>query len=456
MSKSNILKAQIPNSISPVDKQFGLSKFWSDVNNNFVYLYKIDQEQWNQAYKEAIAAIQETKNDYEYFRELQRLCALLKDGHTQVFLPEALENQIMITNFGEYRILLSHVQGKVYVSNVNKSKSQIIPIGSEVIKVNGLPTREYQQQYVLPFISSSTEGDLLNKAAYNLLSGFEGDQYRIEIKTPKGKIEHITLTHSESLEKEWSSIPKGNQELSEFKWLKDKIGYFAIRSFDDVSVVQDFEENLPELQKAESIIIDLRDNGGGSGRNALNVAKYFVEGDSIYGARNYSREIIPTERAIGSFLTAQDTINGKEQWGLSKEEATNLYKAYSGTKFHSYEYKASYVQTKVKLKVPVVILTNNNTASAAEDFLIYLYNQKNIIRIGEYSNGSTGQPLQINLPANSTAWICTKKVTLANGEEFVGIGIKPNVLVEKDLQDVINPSKYDSQLEEAINYLKAN
>lgn len=456
MSISNILKAQIPNTISPVDKQFGLSKFWSDVNNNFVYLYKIDQEQWNQAYREAIAAIQETKNDYEYFRELQRLCALLKDGHTQVFLPEALENQIMITNFGEYRILLSQVQGKVYITNVNKSKSQIIPIGSEVIKVNGMPTKEYQQQYVLPFISSSTEGDLLNKAAYNLLSGFDGDQYRIEIKTPKGKIEHFTLTHSEALENEWSSIPKGNQELSEFKWLKDKIGYFAIRSFDDVSVVQDFEENLPELQKAESIIIDLRDNGGGSGRNALNVAKYFVEGDSIYGARNYSREIIPTERAIGSFLTAQDTINGKEQWGLSKEEATNLYKAYSGTKFHSYEYKASYVQTKVKLKVPVVILTNNNTASAAEDFLIYLYNQKNIIRIGEYSNGSTGQPLQINLPANSTAWICTKKVTLANGEEFVGIGIKPNVLVEKDLQDVINPSKYDSQLEEAINYLKAN
>lgn len=64
-------------------KVFGISKFWQEVNYNFVYLDKIDRELWDSTYIVMIKSVQETKNDYEYFRELQRFCALLKDGHTR-------------------------------------------------------------------------------------------------------------------------------------------------------------------------------------------------------------------------------------------------------------------------------------------------------------------------------------------------------------------------------------
>lgn len=448
---TNSLFPQIPNTLSPDEKIYGLSKFWSDVNYNFVYLYKIDQEKWDNAYKEAITNIQKTQNDYEYFRELQKLCAILKDGHTQVYFPDSIQNQIMTTNFGAYRLFLTNVQGKVYVFDVNKSKEKEIPVGSEIVKVNGLSTGEYQQKFVNPYISTSTENDLNNKASYNLLSGLEGEQYDIEIKTPNGEIKQFHLTHAVTEEKELSSVPMPGRGIFEFKWLKNDIAYVAIRTFDDASVVNDFESKLPELQKAKKIILDIRDNGGGSGKNALNIAKYFVANDTLYGAKNYSREIIPTERAIGSFLTPEDTINGKAQWGISKEEATNLYKAYLGSKFYTFDYKPTVVHTNIKFSVPIVVLTNNNTASAAEDFLIYLYNEKNITRIGDFTNGSTGQPLQIELPGNTTAWICTKKVALPNGEEFVGSGIKPHILIKRNLNDVLHPTKYDSQLDEAVS-----
>lgn len=65
---ANSLNAQIFNNLSLNEKIYGLSKFWSEANYNFVYMYKIDQEKWNNAYKEAIVNIQKTKNDYEYFR----------------------------------------------------------------------------------------------------------------------------------------------------------------------------------------------------------------------------------------------------------------------------------------------------------------------------------------------------------------------------------------------------
>ncbi len=454
MLVNNFLFAQIPNALSVDEKIYGLSKFWSDVNYNFVYMYKVDQEKWDNAYKEAIVNVQRTQNDYEYFRELQKLCGILKDGHTRVYLPDSIQNQIMTTNFGTYRLFLTNVEGKVYVFDVNKSKEKEIPVGSEIVKVNGLSTSDYQQQFVNPYISASTENDLNNKAAYNLLSGLAGEAYDIEIKTPNGEIKQFHVTHAATEEKELSSVPMPGRGLFEFKWLKNDIAYVAIRTFDDASVVTDFESKLSELQKAKNIILDIRDNGGGSGRNALTIAKYFVANDTLYGAKNYSREIIPTERAIGSFLTPQDTINGKSQWGISKEEATNLYKAYSGTKFYTFDYTPTVVHTDIKFSVPTVVLSNNNTASAAEDILIYLYNEKNITRIGDYTNGSTGQPLQIELPGNTTAWICTKKVTLSNGEEFVGVGIKPHILIKRNLNDVLHPTKYDSQLDEALKYLK--
>lgn len=446
--------AQIPNKLSLNEKIYGLSKFWSDVEYNFVYLYKTDQKKWNEAYREAIANIQKTKNDYEYYKELQKLCAVLKDGHTQVYFPEDIQNQVMVSMFGEYRLFLMNVQGKIYIIGTNKSKEKEIPLGSEIIKVNGLSVDEYQEKFVKPYISSSTVNYLNFRAGMNLLEGVKGDVYDIEIKTPGGALKKLHLIHSKTDETAVNPEPLPNQSLFEFKWLKDNMAYVKISTFENSSVVKDFESKLPELKKAKGIVLDIRNNGGGSSKNSKNIAKYFIKGDTIYGAKNYSRKIIPTERALGSFLTPKDTLTGKSEWGLSKEETTDLYKAYVGSKFHEFEYKPQVVDPVEKLNVPAVVLTSVLTASAAEDFLIYLYGQKNIVRVGGYSNGSTGQPVQIELPGGGSAMICTKKVTLPDGEEFIGVGIKPDILIERNLNDTLYPLKFDSQLEAAIQYLK--
>ncbi|SHF37547.1 S41 family peptidase [Chryseobacterium vrystaatense] len=448
------LVAQIPNKLSLNEKIYGLSKFWSDVEYNFVYLYKTDQKKWNEAYREAIANIQKTKNDYEYYKELQKLCTVLKDGHTQVYFPEDIQNQVMVSMFGEYRLFLMNVQGKIYIIGTNKSKEKEIPLGSEIIKVNGLSVDEYQEKFVKPYISSSTVSYLNFRAGMNLLEGVKGDVYDIEIKTPGGALKKLHLIHSKTDETAVNPEPLPNQSLFEFKWLKDNMAYVKISTFENSSVVKDFESKLPELKKAKGIVLDIRNNGGGSSKNSKNIAKYFIKGDTIYGAKNYSRKIIPTERALGSFLTPKDTLTGKSEWGLSKEETTDLYKAYVGSKFHEFEYKPQVVDPVEKLNVPAVVLTSVLTASAAEDFLIYLYGQKNIVRVGGYSNGSTGQPVQIELPGGGSAMICTKKVTLPDGEEFIGVGIKPDILIERNLNDTLYPLKFDSQLEAAIQYLK--
>ena len=43
---------------------------------------------------------------------------------------------------------------------------------------------------------------------------------------------------------------------------------------------------------------------------------------------------------------------------------------------------------------------------------------------------------------------------LPNGEEFIGKGISPHIYVERTLKDVLMSDTNDSQLSEAIKYLK--
>ena len=121
--------------------------------------------------------------------------------------------------------------------------------------------------------------------------------------------------------------------------------------------------------------------------------------------------------------------------------------------FYDFDYRADSIALDAKrIVVPTVLLMGHNTASAAEDFLIYADNQKHMAKMGENSFGSTGQPLSFELPGGGSARICTKKDTYPDGKEFVGYGIKPDIIVTRTLADYW--SKKDPVMEKAVEYLK--
>jgi C-terminal processing protease CtpA/Prc len=93
----------------------------------------------------------------------------------------------------------------------------------------------------------------------------------------------------------------------------------------------------------------------------------------------------------------------------------------------------------------------NNTASAAEDFLIYADALPNFTFIGNKSYGSTGQPYLFDLPGGGRARVCTKKDVYPNGKEFIGYGISPDIYVNYTIEDYLNDN--DPVLNEAIKYL---
>ncbi len=443
--------AQLPDKISMPDKLYGASKFWQEVNYNFVFLDKVNKSSWDSMYRSTLTNILATKNDLDYYKELEKLCAFLKDGHTNVYYPKALADQMMITMFGEYRIFLGNIEDKAIITRVNASKKDELPPGSELLKINGLPVKLYAEKYVVPYISSSTNHVLQNETVYNLLKGYKGDTFNIVIKTASGLEKPLSLVHSNT--KEQAVFPPfENRGLLDFKKYDNGIHYLALNSFDNEQIEKKFKEVLPELYNAKAVILDLRYNGGGNTMIGFNILQYFTSDSLLYGSKSVTRQHWPAYKAWGSFLKPSDTLSAKPEWDMTKADMVKSYLVANDLYYYEFPLEPTRISiTEKRIQVPVAVIFGNNTASAAEDFLIYADQLPHFTFIGDRSYGSTGQPYLFPLPGGGRARVCTKKDSYPDGKAFVGVGVIPDITVKPTLQDHLQQK--DPVLERAIKLL---
>ncbi|MBO9594212.1 MAG: peptidase S41 [Niabella sp.] len=441
--------AQIANTIAAADKVYGLSKFWQEVNYNFVYLDKIDRKAWDSTYRALITQVQETKNDYEYYRLLEKFCAMLNDGHTNIFRPQIKGLQIMQNAFGDHLVVVKRVEGKPVIVRSWKKDQSVLPVGSEIVEVNGSSAEQHIRTHLLPYISSSTEYVKWGGATHWMLAGAPGTAFNIKIKKPDGKQAVVNLVHAKATDSIYfpelgAYYDEQKRELLEFKMLKNGVAYLGLNGFSNRRIDTLFDEILPQLYQAKGLIVDLRFNGGGSTNIGTYILKYLVPDTVLAGARYATREHLPAFKAWGGYVTEKDTVGNA--WNKKCLEV------FKGVYTYHFPYEPdTFVLSKPRIVVPTVILTGNNTASAAEDFLIAADNQKHMIRMGEPSFGSTGQPLVFDMPGGGSARVCTKKDTYPDGREFVGYGIQPHITVIPTVQEYL--SGKDVVKDAALAYL---
>jgi C-terminal processing protease CtpA/Prc len=225
------------------------------------------------------------------------------------------------------------------------------------------------------------------------------------------------------------------------------MGYIEITTFADSKVVDEFKKLMPLLSNQNAIIIDLRQNGGGSSRYAHEITKYFTDKKYFYGEQGSTRKHLASHKAWGAFNDEEYTKRlGFKVW-------KNAYLDYYKDNVWELEKKEAIVNdiTGEKLLMPLVILISNNTASAAEDFLIGMRYLERATFIGQKTYGSTGQPIFFALPNEGSFRICTRKCTYPDGKKFVGIGIIPDIEIEPNLNYYI--SGEDIVLKKATVYL---
>jgi C-terminal processing protease CtpA/Prc len=430
----------IPNSLTVTEKIYGLSKFWQEVNYNFVYLDRLTFN-LDSTYQTFIPKVINAKNDYEYYRELEKFCALLNDGHTNIICPSYFSQLTTETDFGKYRVELGNFQNKAIVVNTSESAKKEIPLGSEIIEVNFQPTADYLKSHILPYISTSTDYVRYDLGVKQLLKGIMGELVSIKIKTLQNEIRNIFLERKNSSEG-WSR--KSKPVLPNFSWKDNGIFYMNLRSFGDTSIFKYIRVHISDLRKAKALIIDLRENGGGSSGVGAGIAKLFSKSKVLRGSAQFTRKNIAFYNVFPKH-NIEDTINNVQ--------VAFEYKSYHNNRWQNlgnFDCR-NYTPPDLIMTYPIALLIGHKTASAAEDFLVLLDKENHITKIGSNTYGSTGAPLYFSLPGGGGARICTKKDTYPDGREFVGCGIKPDIYVEETINDMLTQN--DPVLNKALQFL---
>lgn len=230
------------------------------------------------------------------------------------------------------------------------------------------------------------------------IRGEEGTS--IEMVYKRGDQEHtIEITREEVI------VPSVSHRM-----LDDKIGYIRISSFVN-GTQKDFEDALADLQSQgmQGIVFDMRDNGGGMV-------------DSVVAILD---DILPA----GTVVYTMDKSGKREDY--TSDDAK-------------------------KIDIPVTVLVNENTASAAEIFTgaIRDFNYGTIIGTNTFGKGI----VQSTVPLSDGSAV---KITVAtyytpSGECIHEKGIKPDIELEFSYADE-NPTEYDelkdNQVQKAMEVL---
>lgn len=285
----------------------------------------------------------------------------------------------------------------VYIAN-NTQTNQIIVL----MPIKGTPAEEAglkSGDVITKIDGISYTGEELSKAS-NALKQQEGTKAKIEIIRDEETLE---------IEVERKSIKVNHIES---KIINNNIGYIDIATFDE-GCYDEFVENWNSLKEknVKSLIIDLRNNGGGIVDEAINIADLMVDKNKTL--------LITTEK--------------NEEESITKSKKDKI------------------------IDLPIVILVNENTASASEILTGALRdNLENLKVIGKTTYGKGVIQTIFSLKDGSGLKLTTNEYFTPKHTTINKTGIKPDVEVEfptdKTLYNI--EEKDDTQLQKAIELLK--
>ncbi len=193
--------------------------------------------------------------------------------------------------------------------------------------------------------------------------------------------------------------------------LENNIGYLTLPSFDS-GTAEKFKEKVEELKNKgiKSLIIDLRNNGGGIVDESTEIADYILEkGKTI--------------------MTTVDNKDNKEETKSKNDPIFDM---------------------------PIVILTNENTASASEILTGALKDNGKAKVIGTNTYGKGVIQTVFTLTDGSGLKLTTAEYYTPNGTAINGVGIKPDIEVKlpSEITNIYSVTKEkDTQLQKAIEEL---
>ena len=199
--------------------------------------------------------------------------------------------------------------------------------------------------------------------------------------------------------------------------LENNIGYIYYESFSATVGEGNLDYALNFLAAARGLIIDIRDNGGGSLTNVETFVARFIDRPTLVGYISHK--------------------TGPGHDDFSEPYAITYNPAGPG---------------RVRWAKPVVVLTNRSTFSAANNFASVMKLLPGVRIAGATTGGGSGMPYSSEIPCGWSVRFSACSILNANGVSTEG-GVTPTegCAVDMDPQDTLNGK--DTMLEKAMELL---
>jgi C-terminal processing protease CtpA/Prc len=273
----------------------------------FTEFKQIDWDAISAKYRDRFVEADESDDEQLYLDTLADIIWSLPDGHINIS-PFSPYQERFINQMGlGIGIVIAETDDQqsfvVYVQSGSPADREGIAVGTEIVAVNGLPVADYISR-VKPFAITTSTAHNRRLAQADYAMRFPVDTDSVEITyLNEGDSEPTTaaLSTSDEFDSLFYIFETGVNQTGfelpvEYRLLDNGYGYAKIYSFFDNRAlsIQLWERMIQTLKDQEipGLIIDMRENGGGIGFLADQMAAYFFSEPLVLGYRSsYNHEI---------------------------------------------------------------------------------------------------------------------------------------------------------------------
>ncbi|MBE4949231.1 S41 family peptidase [Chryseobacterium culicis] len=460
---------------SVLDGQFSPEQFVEDLRtfrsirekaNSGLYVYRTRKE-IDSIYRQAETEAGNSKNIFDFYKVIANVTGFEGSCHNYTDLPN--HASYYLTRKPEYLpITLKNVDGRL----LQDSKDVAIPLGAEILSVNGVPAREMISRFSKYYFSDGYS------MPYKETTGFERgmlDKFYIEFGTHKnyvityqwnGNIKEISLPGTswenfKKLQDSRHSLHFDQKLLSEkYSFTKEGEGIYrlSLRGFDfatgkedpaykKFSVFLDQMMDTLEREKIQNLIIDLRGNTGGTGALYEKVFSFFTPRpfrDSQYAYTLFNE--VPMEEKL--VITPLFLSNGvKDKHGLNAYLKQLYPKEVQGKYYWTDDKNPSIMPDTRTFKGQLYLFVDQRVASAASHLASLIKSYTNAIVIGKETVGGYYEhnghlPLVYELPNTGiqTGFSIVHVIQDAQNlpDQKRGHGIIPHIKVQQSDQEFLD------------------
>lgn len=347
---------------------------------------------------------------FDFVRSVSRINSQVRCIHTHgIHSPEY--QQWRNDSLRRFPFLLKHIDNRLYILE-NYSEVEEIKAGSEILEIDGQPTSKVINS-LLPELHSDGWNNSFKyrqietrfSKIWSNLRSHDGD-FELKIAdaaTNKKKTYKINGISPDSLNARHGRYLAAIDRINPIKLEvnEDKnTAYLAIRTFNDARLKAfgiNYSKKLGEIflelkeKEIEHLVLDLRDNTGGSTSYGMLLASYLQPGI------NYVDRVLIKKNADYSFAEHIVDSSGMEHDSVETSPAENGWMIWS-----NYPNTRYYRSIPFPFKGKVHLMVNGGTLSSASVFTAVIAFNKRARIYGEETGGAyvgpNGAPLIIKLP----------------------------------------------------------